>query len=148
MHVRDIRPMRIKSLLVLTPVVLMLGSLSAGCQLIVDFNRGLIDSGTIEGGFDDASESFPDAGDDALGVPDAVGDVVFSDSSHPVDARAGDADANADATVDAHSDAQSDAGADAASDGTVHDAHADSAASDAHGDAASTSDAATDAHAG
>jgi len=92
--------------------ILTLGTLSAGCELAVDFNRALIEGGTDAAFFDagDAGTSAVDAGVDALPVPDAVADVVFSDAS-PVNADAR-ADAATDATVKdaATSDATGDAG--------------------------------------
>jgi hypothetical protein len=92
----------------------------SGCQLIVDFNRALIEGG-VDGAFYDANfETGVDAGVDADAtidapvVPDAVTDVVYVDG-HPAgggdaaDARsdvrinhADASDAHASATPDAH----------------------------------------------
>jgi hypothetical protein len=108
---------------------------SGGCQLIVDFNRGLIDSGTVDGSFFDAGDAGFDAGVDALGVPDAQGDVLFLDGpvDAGMDASDGRAPGNPDATLDAASDGHV---GDAVGDTTLHDAGADTAAGDAKTDVA------------
>jgi hypothetical protein len=126
--------------------IVVLGALSAGCEIIVDFNRALIEGG-VDGSFstpetgsaDDAGDGgvlAVDSGSDGgLGVPDAVADVAFSDvscgtctkDSSVVDAPV---DSGHDATVDATIDGASDAPADSAHDATgdsAHDALGDSA---------------------
>ncbi len=121
--------------LVLAASTLVLGSLGTGCELIVDFNRALIEAGA------DAPFAFVDAGDasitdavsnaDAIVVPDAVTDVVYvegaTDAHHAVDAST---DARHDGGVDARGDSTTKDG------GAVPDAaHVDSKApSDANSD--------------
>jgi len=146
-------PLTQRSLVVVS--IAALGVLSAGCEIIVDFNRALIEGG-VDGSFStdggssvpDTGTSVPDAAVDGLAVPDAVADVVFVETSCGtcVDAKATpdavaipDAHAGTDATTDAHSDG---AASDAHADGATDAAHPD-AASDAHADGAT--DAATDA---
>ena len=70
-------PSRTKSLSVLVALAVM----SSGCELILDFNRNLIDSGAGDATFVDSSaDAGVDAKVDALVVPDAVSDVVFTDA--------------------------------------------------------------------
>jgi hypothetical protein len=128
--------------------VAVLAASSAGCQLIVDFNRGLIDAGTVDGSFSDTGAPGVDAGKDALPVPDAVGDVVYVDGR--VAAHDATMDANGDANGDAKADGTPDARAnvdamDAAADTGTHDARADTADKDAHADVAPKADGAHDA---
>jgi len=128
--------------------VVVLAALSGGCQLIVDFNRGLIDSGTVDGSFNDTGAPAVDAGMDVLPVPDAVGDVHYVESSTSADTGAHDAtlDVAADATGDARADASGDAhtGTDAKAD-AEHDALSDTSKADAPVDAGTKSDAVSDA---
>jgi len=140
---------RSRRLLGLTVAVASLAALSAGCELIVDFNRALIEGGVDASVFDAGDAGFDagiDSGVDALVVPEAQADVVFVDSTSDAHSHM---DAKVDSTVDATLDATSgDAHADvtthdAQHDVVAHDAHADAVEHDAHAD--SKSDAPTDA---
>jgi hypothetical protein len=117
---------------------------SAGCQLIVDFNRALIDGGTVDGAFSDAGDAAVDAGVDVLAIPDAVSDVRYVDGTGATDTGAHDAtvDGKADATVDG---AGGDANTDGHTDAGAGDAKADAPAADAHTDAASDAGSKSDA---
>jgi hypothetical protein len=128
-------------------------SFTTGCELLVDFDRSLIDGGSEDSGTD-ATGPMTDAGDatapdssptDAAPVdsgPDATNVDASQDAGEDAQDAAPDAppDAQADAATDggdAGEDAAADAGADAAADA------GEDAASDAAADAAV--DAATDA---
>jgi hypothetical protein len=109
------------------PLAFALSGLGTGCELIVDFNRSLIEGGA-DGGF-----SYVDAGDasafdasvpDVIQVPDSDMDVTYGDGS---------VSPSPDGSRDAPSDSVSD----------VMDATTADAASDAPGDA-STSDSSPD----
>jgi len=82
-------------------VALALTLSAGGCQLILNFDRSLIDAGVDASTFDAGDATIADAGHDGgsdVVIPDAVNDVVFTDvvsqdSGHDSghDASAGDA---------------------------------------------------------
>ena len=125
-------------LLVVAVTFATLAVASTGCEILLSFNRALIDSG-IEGGLDGPSglvDAGFDAGDasdaavDALIVPDAVADVDHVEASSTPDAGA---------TIDAGDAGHGDAGH---LDATSHDATATDASGDAHADGTTPHDGA------
>ena len=96
-----------KSPAVTFALVALFAPLASGCELILNFNRGLIDGGGVDVAFNDAalSDAGLDGSADALIVPEAASDALLGDAL-PDSPRDGRSDAP-DATLDGHTDGPS-----------------------------------------
>lgn len=105
--------MKIRQLTLLTVAASLL-CLSAGCELIVNFDRNKIDSGGMDTGT--ADTGMPDSGQDAGDAGDDAGDAGDAGDSGMMDATLMMPDTGVDATVTIDSGNPMDAAMDATTD--------------------------------